>query len=292
MMMLAASEGHGGLRIIISSVVMFLMIAAAMYIGFRPLLEFIRRRERFYGEILHGKLLMNVNPRLATILTAVVMTTLALIGYALTGSLIGFFAGVLGGLLLPGAVLKYLHARRLARLEDELVGGIQTLASGVRAGLNLVQSMQMLARDGPIPINQEFGHLCREYEYGMPLEEAMNKAAERIGSGDFRLLFAALQTHRERGGDLGETLDRIAASIREIQRLENRVKALTAQGRATARWLGMMPLAVLLILYFLVDSQGTALLFTDPMGKLLLLVVVVLNIAGFLWIKKVVAIDI
>ena len=120
----------------------------------------------------------------------------------------------------------------------------------------------------------------------------MANASQRIGSGDYRLLLAALHTHRERGGDLGETLDRIAASIREIQRLENRVKALTAQGRATARWLGAMPLVVVLILYFLVDPSGVKSLFAESLGKVIILGIIVLNVIGFLWIRKIVSVDI
>jgi tight adherence protein B len=134
--------------------------------------------------------------------------------------------------------------------------------------------------------------MLREYEYGIPLDEAMDNASVRIGSGDFRLLFAALHTHRERGGDLGETLDRIAESIREIQRLENQVETLTAEGRATARWLGAMPIVVLGILYFIVSPEGVRSLFTDDFGKMLLLIMAILNVAGFLWIRKIMAIDI
>jgi len=119
----------------------------------------------------------------------------------------------------------------------------------------------------------------------------MENSARRIGSGDFRLLFSALHTHRERGGDLGQTLDRIADSIREIQRLERRVQTLTAQGRATARWLGAMPLVIGGI-YYLIDSDAIMDLFSQTSGNVILFGVVVLNIAGFLWIKKIVSIDI
>ena len=162
----------------------------------------------------------------------------------------------------------------------------------MRAGLNLVQSMQLLAQDGPPPLRQEIAHLLREYEYGVPLEGAMDSAAARIGSGDYRLLFAALQTHRERGGDLGETLDRIGDSIREIQRLENRIKTLTAEGRATARWLGAMPLVVMAIIYFLVSPEGVVAMFSEGLGKLMILAIVALNLVGFLWIRKIVNVDI
>ena len=120
----------------------------------------------------------------------------------------------------------------------------------------------------------------------------MQKCAVRIGSGDFHLLFSALQTHRERGGDLGETLDRIADSIREIQRLESRVKTLTAQGRANARMMGMLVIASMAILYLLVDPEGVRLLFVTNAGKIILSGFFVLNALGFLWIKKIVSIDI
>lgn len=291
-MMLAAREipiNWG--TMIATSLVIFAGTTLAIFLGGRPLRDYIRAREAEFEHNFRRVLLMDVPPRAATILWAVAMALLAFTGYAITESLVGALVGAVVALFLPGVVMRMLRRRRVARLEDQLVGGIQTLASGVRAGLNLVQSMGLVARDGPIPLKQEFAHLLREYEYGMSLEDAMHNTADRVGSGDFRLLFAALLTHRERGGDLGDTLDRIAESIREIQRLENRVKTLTAQGRATARWLGAMPGVVLLILYFIV-KEDVQRLFIDDLGKILLLIIVVLNILGFLWVKKIVAIDI
>ena len=80
-------------------------------------------------------------------------------------------------MLLPGLYIRWLTRKRLRKLENQLVGAVQTLASGVRAGLNLVQAMQMVSRDAPIPIKQEFAHLVQEYEYGIPLDDAMNNAA-------------------------------------------------------------------------------------------------------------------
>jgi len=273
------------------SALLFAGTAATVFIGYRPLRQYIRYREYQFDQILRRTLLLDIRPRSATIFSAVAIVFLAFFGHLVTESLVGMAAGAVLGVCLPWVVMRMLRRRRLERLENQLVNGIQTLASGVRAGLNLVQSMELVGRDGPIPLRQEFAHMLREYEYGVSLEDAMENAATRIGSGDFRLLFAALLTHRERGGDLGETLDRIAESIREIQRLENRVKTLTAQGRATARWLGAMPGVVLAILYFIVQEDVKK-LFVEDVGKLLLLIIVVLNVLGFLWIRKIVSIDI
>jgi tight adherence protein B len=276
---------------ILPSFIIGIFSMAAVYLGTRPLVAYVRHKERYFERILQGNLLLDVPGRAATLASGVLLVALAAIGAMLTTSVVGLLIGAAFGAILPAMVLRMLKGRRLARLEDQLVGGIQTLASGVRAGLNLVQSLQMVARDGPIPLRQEFAHLVREYDYGVPLEEAMSNAAGRIDSGDFRLLFAALRTHRERGGDLGETLDRISESIREIQRLEKRIKTLTAQGRATARWLSAMPVVVLVILYF-IDTPGTTMVLQSNTGKLLLLTIFLLNVLGYLWIKKIVSVDI
>ena len=273
------------------SVVMFLLTVAAIYIGSRPFIGHIQRQEKEFDRVLRGNLLLNITPRTATVGSAIAMLLLGVIAYAITESVFGAII-VLGlSAFLPSMVLRMLRQQHLAKLERQLVSGIQTLASGVRAGLNLVQSMGLVARDGPSPLRDEFTHMLREYEYGTPLEEAMDKCATRIGSGDFRLLFAALQTHRERGGDLGETLDRIADSIREIQRLESRVETLTAEGRANSRMLGMLVLAALGILYQ-IDANGVKSLFEDDIGKVIVAIMVFLNVVGFLWIRWIIAIDI
>jgi tight adherence protein B len=277
---------------VIANLLVLVGSGVAAYVGWPPLRDVILMQEQCFDRVLRRKLLLGISPRAATVITLVGILLVTLIGYALSGTM--FIALLVGAvsLLGPVMILRLLERRRLRKLEDQLVNGVQTLASGVRAGLNLVQSMQLVSRDGPAPLRQEIAHLLREYEYGVSLEDAMDNAAQRIGSGDYRLLFAALQTHRQRGGDLGDTLDRIADSIREIQRLEKRVKSLTAQGRATARWLGVMPVIVLALMYLLVDPDAVSDLFTLGIGRILLLTMAVLTVIGFVWIKKIVSVDV
>jgi tight adherence protein B len=288
MMPLAQIDGLS----VIANVLVLVGSGVAVYVGWPPLRDVILSQERWFERVLQRKLLLGITPRTATVIEAVGILIAMLIAYALSKLIM--VAVLIGGvcLLVPFLIVRLLERQRLRRLEDQLVNGIQTLASGVRAGLNLVQSMQLVARDGPAPLRQEVAHLLQEYEYGVSLEDAMENAVQRIGSGDYRLLFAALQTHRQRGGDLGDTLDRIADSIREIQRLEKRVESLTAQGRATARWLGAMPPIVLGLMFLLVDPEAVSDLFTLGIGRLLLLTMVVLTIIGFLWIKKIVSVDV
>lgn len=273
------------------SILLFVLTMLAAAVGLRPLGQVLLWREQQFDRVLRRQLLMDVSPRSATVASLVFVVVCGALGYLLVGSVVAVLLFAAIAAVVPSLVLRLLRRRRIKKLESQLVEGIHTLAAGVRAGLNLVQSLELVARDGPVPLRQEFAHLLREYEYGMPLDEAMENAAKRIGSGDFRLLFSALQTHRERGGDLGDTLDRIATSIREIQRLESRVQALTAEGRVTARVLAGFPAVVLGVLY-LIDAAPVSLLFTDTLGKIILTAIVVLTVLSFLWIRRIVAIDI
>lgn len=290
--MMPPEAGQTDWMLVGTSTAVFVLALGAAFLGYKPVSEFVRARETMYDRVLRGQMLLEIAPRSVTLLTLVLMVVIGFLVFLASES--GFFAfvGIVLAMFIPNWIVDYLRQRRLKKLEEQLVPGVQTLTAGVRAGLNLVQAMQMLARDAAAPIRQEFAHLLREYEYGVPLEEAMDAAAARINSNDYRLLFSALQTHRERGGNLGETLDRIAASIREIQRLEKRVEALTAQGRTTARWLSAFPSVVLLIMYVMFDKPGVVLLFTDNVGKLILVAVAVLNVLAYMWIKKIINIDI
>jgi len=257
----------------------------------RPVGRFIARQEAYYDKVLRRSLLIDVNPRTVTLLAVGAVVLCALVGYSIVGHVLVAILGGAVGLFLPSVTLKLLRTLRLSKLEDQLVNGVQTLSSGVRAGLNLIQAMDLLAKNGVKPISEEFAHLLREYEYGVTLERAMLNAADRIGSSNYRLLFSALQTHRERGGNLGETLDRISDAIREIHRLEKRIETLTAPGRAAARWMSAMPAVILVILWF-IYPEGVNMLFTDDLGRAFLLFIVLLNVIGFLWIRKIVNIDI
>ena len=272
-----------------------LCLAAAVFTGvlagWAPLRRWVLRQEQIYGQILQTGLLLDIRPRSATIFGIACMAATAVLGYVIVHDPLALLAGAVLGAAVPMLTLRYLRRHRMAKLEDQLVDAVQALSSGVRAGLNMVQAFELVAQNLPAPVSQEFAHLLREYEYGVPIESAMGNAAARLDLANYRLLFSALQTHRQRGGDLGVTLDRIAESIREIQRLEKRVETLTAQGRAAARWMACITPIILVILYF-IDPLGVTMLFTDDVGRMMLAAIVVMNVVGFVWIKRIVTIDI
>jgi len=251
----------------------------------------IARQHAWYDRVLNQQLLMGSDPRLAVIITWSGVLVAGLLGGLLSEDLVGVLVGAGLAAGTPFLVLRHLEQKRQEQLENQLVDGVTTLGSGVRAGLNLVQSMQLLVQNASNPIRQEFAQLLREYEMGRELNEAMQAAAGRIGLSNYRLLFTAVQMHRQRGGDMAESLDRIAESIREIQRLEGKLDALTAQGRAQARMMGIMPIVLIGVLY-LIDPEGVALLFTEPLGRITLVFVAAMILIAFFWIRRIMEVDI
>ena len=248
------------------------------------------QQDAYYDRVLNYQLLLDVNPRLAMVMTLMVILLMAIIGYLIGGPVIMFLLGALA-FFAPWLVVRHFDQKRKERLNLQLVDGITTIASGVRAGLTLIQGMELLVQNNTGPIKQEFAQLLREYQMGLDLNQAMRNCANRVGLSNYRLVFTAIEMHRVRGGNSGESLDRIAESIREIQRLEGKLDAITAQGRMQARLVGLSP-AMLLFVFYFVDPVAVTTLFTEPLGRVLLLFCSALVMIGWVWIQRIMTVDI
>lgn len=259
--------------------------------GYQPARAFIAAQRQMYDQVLRRQLLINIEPTTAMLMALSGIVIAVFVGIVVVDSVVAATALGVGALFLPQLILKHLATKRREKLESQLVDSLTTLSAGVRAGLTLVQSMQLLVKQHIGPVRQEFGQILREYEMGMELTQAMRNASDRIGSRIYRLTFTAVEMHRLRGGDTAESLDRIAESVREIQRLEGKLDALTSQGRTQAWMMAAMPVVFLLILYA-IDSEGVTQMFVDPLGRLILLIVIIAIAIAFAWIRKIMAVDI
>ena len=276
---------------IVSSLLTLVSVYMLVRYGYAWSLVLVNRQELAYDRVLRRQLLIDIEPRTALGISAGLVVTVGLFVFVITYSILAAFACAAAAMLLPNFYIRHLEAERLRRLESQLVDGLTTLAAAARAGLNLVQSMELLETNAVGPIKQEFGQLLREYRLGMDLNQAMQNASNRIGSQLYRLTFTAIQMHRLRGGDTAQSLDRIAESIRDIARLEAKLDALTSQARYQAIFMSMMPV-VFLVLLWSIDPEGVGMLFTVPAGRILLLIVVALIVVAFVWIRKIMAVDI
>jgi tight adherence protein B len=166
------------------------------------------------------------------------------------------------------------------------------LSSAIKAGLSLGQSLKILAEQCPRPICQEFRQIVGEFQLGKPLEQSLTEARDRLKSENFALFSAAMLASRESGGRLNETVERIAHSVMEMQRVERRVISETAQARTSALYMALAPLAVLLVYYLVIDRVNTERLFTTLPGQLILCTSLIFNILAYLWARAILNPDI
>ena len=193
---------------------------------------------------------------------------------------------------LPWYIVRRMAEKRRLQIEDQLADAMVSLSSAIKAGLSLAQAIEILAHQTPIPISQEFQQIYGEYQLGKPMERCLAETRERLRSENFALFAAAMEASRESGGRLNETVDRIAHSVRELQRLERQVLSETAQARTSALYMALAPIAVLAIYYFIIDPENTSRLFTTVWGQILLSASVVLNVVAYLWARAILRPDI
>ena len=184
----------------------------------------------------------------------------------------------------PWYVLRRMAERRRLRIEDQLADAMVTLSSAVKAGLSLAQAMEILADQCPKPISSEFQRIVGEYQMGKPLERTLDEAKQRLESENFALFAAAIQASRQSGGRLNETIDRIARSVLELQRLERKIMSETAQARKAAVYMALAPLMILFVYYF-VDPVNTVRLFVTLPGQILMSISLVLNLIAYGWAR-------
>ena len=201
-----------------------------------------------------------------------------------------FLAIVLMGPL-PWYLLRQMAQHRREKIEEQLAGSMTTLSSAIRAGLSLAQSMEILAEQSPRPIKLEFQHMVAQYAMGKTLQETLTEAKNRLKSENFSMFAAAMLASRQSGGKLNETVERIATSVREFQRLERKIKSETAQARKSAVYMALAP-PIILVVYYFVDPINTTRLFTTLPGQIMLTLAIILDVVAWIWASAILTPDI
>lgn len=230
---------------------------------------------------------------LQTLLLLSLGTALALGSVALivTRSVPAGMVATMFGAMLPTLYVRRRRTRRLNAFEELLPESIDLVGRALRAGHPLTAGLKMAADDGSEPVAGEFRRVFEEQRFGLPLQESLLGMADRVNLVDVRILITAILIQREVGGNLAEILDNLAAVVRARFTIRRQLKVYTAQGRMTGYLLAALPLILFSILYMLNPSY-MSILFTDPIGKLLILVAVSMQLVGFLWIRKIINIEI
>jgi len=224
-----------------------------------------------------------------------------MITFFMTGSLSstrGVTTGLVFGVLIAALVLRaptfllmILKARRLHRFNMQLGDTLVSMSNALRAGFSLPQTFETIVRDGESPIAQEFDVFLQQTRLGVSFSDALLDLQSRVDSEDMRLVSVAIETARKTGGNLTEIFDRIAATIRERLRIEQRIKTLTAQGRLQGIIVGLMPVIIGVAL-MIVDPEMMRPFLQSRVGVVTIAIVAILISCGGVFISKIVKIDI
>jgi len=193
--------------------------------------------------------------------------------------------------LLPRFALTHLAERRRRRINEALPDALAQIAGAMRAGATFTSAMQSMVEEQQGPLGQEFSLLLREQRLGARLEEALDNLGERVQSEEMDLVITASLIAQEVGGNLAEILGRLSDTIRRKLEMEGKIRSLTAQGILQGRFVTLLPFMILGAL-LVIEPEATRPIYSGLLGWVFLSVILVLQLAGGLMIKKIVTIDI
>ena len=199
----------------------------------------------------------------------------------------GAIAGTIFGGAAPPLLVSTMRARWIRRFDRQLIDALETVASGLQAGLSLQQALEAAASGSGSPLREELGLALREIRMGADPDDALDALAARVPSEELALFVAGTTLARQTGGNLASAYRTIAAALRERFRVEGKLRALTAQGRMQGWIIGALPVGLALVLHRLRPDLVDPML-AHPFGWAIVSAVVLLEAAGFFWIRRIV----
>jgi tight adherence protein B len=192
---------------------------------------------------------------------------------------------------LPRKIYAWLKQRRINKIQEQLPDALQMLSGSLRAGVGFGPAMEVLVQDGQPPLAQELALVLREQHLGVRTEEALEHFSDRVPIIDVKLFVSAVNISRAVGGNLAETLATLGETLRRRLIMENKVKALTSQGRLQGIVMAMLPVFLIGYLTFMYSSTMQPMFHTWH-GWLVIAICVVMEYLGYRMCRKIMTIDI
>jgi tight adherence protein B len=202
--------------------------------------------------------------------------------------------GVMLAVPLGATPLLYLlrkQKKRMRKLQSQLPDGLDMIARALRAGHAFSTGMRLAADEFDDPFGTELAEALDEINFGVSVSDALANLAKRLDSPDMRYFVVSVLIQRTTGGNLAEILENIARLIRERIKFQGKVRVLSTEGKLSAVILIALPFSVVLLLR-LMNPHYISLLWTDPAGRMMCGVAVIMMILGALVMKKIVIIEV
>ncbi|HUF82170.1 MAG TPA: type II secretion system F family protein [Burkholderiales bacterium] len=199
--------------------------------------------------------------------------------------------GAAAGFGLPFLVLRIKRRRRLLTFEEQFPEALDLISRALKAGHAFATGLKMVADEMAEPVGPEFRKTFDEQNFGLPLKDALDNLSHRIPSLDVRFFSTAVLIQRETGGNLSEILENLSHVVRERFKILRQVRVYTAHGRLTGWVLLALP-AFLAIALMFINPDHMNLLFREQMGRNMLMAALVMQLCGYVWIQKVIKIEV
>ncbi len=192
-------------------------------------------------------------------------------------------SGSLAGFVVPIAWLAIRRVRRIRAVQTELPQVLDMLARATRAGQSVEQGIDLVASEAGGILGEEFGQCARQLSMGRAFDKVIASLATRVRVLDLRILTTTLIVQRQAGGHLSDTLERMAAVVRDRLVARRQIQAATSAGRASTLVTAIIaPVAYLAVFVF--HRSHLQIMFDDPLGKSLLLAALILELVGLAWV--------
>ena len=220
---------------------------------------------------------------LSGVLVAVLILTM--VTESMLAAVLGGFVGALG---LPRWVIKKLILRRQNKFLDEFANAIDVIVRGVKSGLPLNECLAIIGRESPEPVAGEFREVVDQTRVGVPLGEAFERMMQRVPLPEVRFFAIVISIAQQAGGNLSEALGNLSGVLRERKKLQGKVKAMSAEAKASAGVLSALPFLVTTIVYISTPAY-IGILWTTQVGQFMLVCAGIWMALGVFVMKKMIA---
>jgi tight adherence protein B len=226
------------------------------------------------------------------VITSIVLGVVAFVvtlgaGGGLLGAIGLGFAAAFG---LPLWTLSFLKKRREAKFLENFPDSVDIIVRGIKAGLPLIDSMKVIVNDAPEPIRSEFRQILEVQMIGMPLGEACAKLYDRIPLAEANFFAIVVSIQQKAGGNLSEALGNLSRVLRDRKKMKAKIKAMSMEAKASAAIIGSLPVLVMLVVY-LTSPDYISLLWTEQLGRFMLMGCAVWMSCGLLVMRKMINFD-
>ncbi len=195
------------------------------------------------------------------------------------------------GWIAPLFILNRNISKRLRTINNQLGDTIAVLSNSLKAGHSFFQAVDSVSRELTGPVADEFLKLQKEIGLGVNTETALENMVSRVGSDDLELMVTAVLIQRQIGGNLAEILDNISETIRQRIRAKGEIRTLTSQGRMSGWIISLLPF-FLAIVISIISSEHIKTLITSPIGIIMIIIALVMESIGIIFVKKIINVEV